>query len=56
MLKFTDRPKTPRITFKKNIAFSEGNQLFAGDFRDNLDETNVNMVRFTKRLNGNWII
>ena len=32
MLKFTERPKTPRITSKKNIAFPEGNKLFAGDF------------------------
>ena len=32
MLKFTERPKTPRITSKKNIAFPEGNRLFAGDF------------------------
>ena len=32
MLKFTERPKTPGMTSKKNIAFSEGNNLFAGDF------------------------
>ena len=31
-LKFTERHKTPGITFK-NMAFSKGNQLFAGDFR-----------------------
>ena len=32
MLKFTERPKTPAMTSKKNIAFPEGNKLFAGDF------------------------
>ena len=34
MLKFTERPKTPGITSKKtgkNMAFPEGNNLFAGD-------------------------
>ena len=34
---------------KKKIAFPEGNKLFAGDFRANLDETNSDMVQFTKR-------
>ena len=32
MLKFTERPKTPGMTSKKNIAFPEGNKQFAGDF------------------------
>ena len=32
MLKFTERPKTPGMTSKKNTAFPEGNRLFAGDF------------------------
>ena len=32
MLKFTERPKTPGMTLKKNIAFPKGNKLFAGDF------------------------
>ena len=50
MLKFTERPKTPGIT-SKNMAFPEGNKLFAGDFRTNLDETNTDMVQFTKRWN-----
>ena len=36
---------------KKNMAFPEGNKLFAGDFRANLDETNADMVQFTKRWN-----
>ena len=38
------------------MAFSEGNQLFAGDFRSNLDETNAVMVQFTKRWNWKWIV
>ena len=53
MLKLTERPKTPGITSKKNIAFPEGNNQFAGDFRANLDETNADMVQFTKRWNWN---
>ena len=44
MLKFTEWPKTPGMTSKKNI---EGNKLFAA----NLDETNTDMVQFTKRCN-----
>ena len=32
VLKFTERPKTPGMTSKENIAFSEGNKLFAVDF------------------------
>ena len=42
MLKFTERPKTPGMT-------SKGNKLFAGDFRANLDETNIN-VSFYKEM------
>ena len=37
------------------MAFSEGNQLFAGGFRANLDETNADMVQFAKRWNWKWI-
>ena len=33
------------------MAFPDGNNLFAGDFRANLDETNAGMVQFTKRWN-----
>ena len=44
MLKFTKWPKTPWMTSKKNIAFPEGNKLFVGDFRANLDGSNVDMV------------
>ena len=33
------------------MAFLEGNKLFEGDFRINLDETNADMVQFTKRWN-----
>ena len=32
MLKFTERPKTPEMTSKKNITFPDGNKQFAGDF------------------------
>ena len=37
------------------MAFSEGNQLFAGDFRANMDETNTDMVQFTNRWNWKLI-
>ena len=58
MLKFTERPKTLGITSKKKnrLAFPKGNKLFAGDFCANLDETNADMVQFTKRWNWNWIV
>ena len=55
MLKFTERPKTPGITSKKSWLSLEGNKLFAGDFRANLDEKNADMVQFTKRWNWKWI-
>ena len=54
MLKFTERNKTPWITLK-NMAFSEGNQLFTGDVCANLDEANAGMVQFTKRWNWKLI-
>ena len=41
---------------KKKIAFPEGNKLFASDFRANLDETNADMVQFTKRWNWELIV
>ena len=56
MLKFTEWPKTMGMTSKKDIAFLEGNKLFAGDFRANLDEANIDMVHFTKRWNWKWIV
>ena len=34
--------------FLKSMAFSEGNQLFAGDFRAHLDEANTDVVQFTQ--------
>ena len=37
------------------MAFSEGNQLFAGDFRANMDETNADMVQFTNIWNWKLI-
>ena len=55
MLKFTEQPKTPGITLK-NMAFPEGNKLFVGDLRANLDETNADMVQFTKRWNWRRIV
>ena len=33
------------------MAFPEGNKLLAGDLRANLDETNADIVQFTKRWN-----
>ena len=48
MLKFTKRPKHQEL-LQKNMAFPEGNNLFAGDFRANLHEKNADMVQFTKR-------
>ena len=50
MLKFTKWPKKPGITLK-NMAFFEGNQLFAGNFYTVLDD----MVQFTKTWNWKWI-
>ena len=53
-----DLPNGPkhRGWLQKNIAFPEGNKLFAGDFRAYLDETNVDMVQFTKRWNWKWVV
>ena len=55
MLKFTERLKTPGIIWKK-MAFPKDNKLFVGDFRANLDETNADMVQFTKKWNWKWIV
>ena len=49
MLKFTEWPKTLGMT-------SKGNKLFAGDFRTNLNETNIDMFHFTKRWNWKWFV
>ena len=43
-------------SYQKNMAFPGGNKLFAGDLRANLDETNVDMVQFTRRWNWKWIV
>ena len=56
MLEFTERDKAPGTTSEKKIAFSEGNELFASDFLANLDETNADMVQFTKTWNWKWIV
>ena len=37
--------------FRKNMAFSEGNQLFAGDFHAVLDEITADTPQFTKKWN-----
>ena len=56
MLKFTEQPKTPGITFKKNMGFPERNKLFVCDLRANMDETSADMVQFTKSWNWKWIV
>ena len=38
------------------MAFTEGNKLFAGGFRDNLDGAIADIVQFTKRCNWKLII
>ena len=38
------------------MAFSEGNQLFAGDFLAFPDEINTSMLQFTKKWNWKWIV
>ena len=38
------------------MAFPEGNKLFTRGFRANLDETNADLVQFTKRCNWKWIV
>ena len=45
-----------RGSLRKNTAYSEGKNLFVWNFRANLDETNADMVQFTKRWNWKWII
>ena len=51
-------PSAPKYweSLQKNMAFSEENKLFASDFRANLDETNADMVQFTKRWKWKWIV
>ena len=55
MLKFTKQPKTPEITLK-NMAFSEGNQLFASDSHAFRDKINAGMLQFTMTWNWEWIV
>ena len=45
-----------RGSLPKNMAFPEGNKLFVGDLRANLDETNADMIQFIKRWKWNWIV
>ena len=56
MLKFAEQPKTLGVILKKNMAFSEENQLFASDFSANQDKANADRVQFTKRWNWKWIV
>ena len=42
--------------FNKNMALPEGNKLFLGDLRANVDEINTDMVQFTKRWTWKWIV
>ena len=51
MLKFTGNPKHRGSRQKKHMIFPEENKLFAGGFRANLDETNADVVQFSKRWN-----
>ena len=37
------------------MAFSQENQLFAGDFHPLLNEINAGMLQFTKKWNWKWI-
>ena len=37
------------------MTFPEENNLFTGEIRANLDETNGDIVQFTKRWNWKWI-
>ena len=37
------------------MAFSEGNQLFTGDFHDVLDEINADIFQFRKKWTWKWI-
>ena len=38
------------------MAFPDENKLFVGDLRASLDETNADIVQFTKRCNWKWIV
>ena len=38
------------------MAFPEGNKLFVGDLHANLDETNADMIQFTKRWSWKKIV
>ena len=55
MLKFTERPRTPSMTSKKALV-SLKEQAVCRWFRANLNETNADMVQFTKRWNQKWIV
>ena len=48
IFRFIEQPKTPGIT-SKNMAFSEGKHLFAGDFHAVHEEINFDILQFTKK-------
>ena len=56
MLKFAEGPKTTGITSKKKKAFPEGNNLFAGDFCANLNETNADGIILRSLTNHHMYI
>ena len=51
MLKLTQWPEIPGFSLK-NLAFSEGNKLFAGDFLSNLDEMVQLLIWFSLQRDG----
>ena len=51
---FIERPKTPGITLK-NVVFSVGNQLFAGDFHAVQDEKTLICFNLHRNGTGNGL-
>ena len=37
------------------MTFSEGDQVFAGDFHAVLDEVKADLLQYTNKLNWEWI-
>ena len=55
MLNLSSGPKH-RGSLQKNMVFPERNNLLAGDFCANLNETKADMVLFTQRWNWKLIL
>ena len=53
--KFPSVPKK-QGSLLKNMVFSEGNQLFIGDFCVNPNKIGADMVQFTNRWEWEWIV